>query len=169
MNILPSHFQAPSQLLNILYTIALYQIACYGTRNLIFRLFTHTNLKYNQGKYCWKLKQLFPSLEFQQVHNKATNFMQFLFVNSAVITAKNHHQMMSFCQQHAGQLCLFIYCFTAQVMKIYRTPGPTACSKTKDVRQDVFQRVTHYYVPLFIQGHDHYRGYIPMLNRSYKI
>ena len=28
---------------------------------------------------------------------------------------------------------LFIYCFTAQVLKVCRTPGPTACSKTKMV------------------------------------
>ena len=32
---------------------------------------------------------------------------------------------------------LFIYyCFTAQVLKVCRTPGPTACSKTKMVRLD---------------------------------
>ena len=26
---------------------------------------------------------------------------------------------------------LFIYCFTAQVLEVYRTPGPTACSRTQ--------------------------------------
>jgi len=26
---------------------------------------------------------------------------------------------------------LLIYCFTGQVLKVGRTPGPTACSKTK--------------------------------------
>ena len=29
---------------------------------------------------------------------------------------------------------LFIYCFTAQVLKVCRTPGPTACSRAKMVQ-----------------------------------
>jgi len=31
---------------------------------------------------------------------------------------------------------LFIYCFTAQVLKVCRTPGPTTCSKTKMLHLD---------------------------------
>jgi len=28
-------------------------------------------------------------------------------------------------------ICLFIYCFVAQVLKVCGAPGPTSCSKTK--------------------------------------
>ena len=31
---------------------------------------------------------------------------------------------------------LFVYCFTAQVLKVCRTPGPTACSETKMIHLD---------------------------------
>ena len=31
-------------------------------------------------------------------------------------------------------LFFFIYCFTAQVLKVCRTPGPTDCSRTKMVQ-----------------------------------
>ena len=30
---------------------------------------------------------------------------------------------------------LFIYCFTAQALKVCKTPGPTACSKTKTLHK----------------------------------
>ena len=33
-------------------------------------------------------------------------------------------------------IALYDYCFTAQVLKVCRTPGPTACSKTKMVHLD---------------------------------
>ena len=38
--------------------------------------------------------------------------------------------------RRTGVFFIFIYCFTAQVLKVCRTPGPTACSKTKMVRLD---------------------------------
>ena len=31
---------------------------------------------------------------------------------------------------------IFIYCFTAQVLQVCRSPGPTACSKTKILHLD---------------------------------
>jgi len=36
-----------------------------------------------------------------------------------------------FSQPHSSDINMQIYCFTAQVLKVSRTPGPTVCSKTK--------------------------------------
>jgi len=47
---------------------------------------------------------------------------------------------------------VFIYCFTAQVLKVCRTPGPTAYSKTKMVHLDkVCLNRLHIYLVLHLE------------------
>jgi len=46
--------------------------------------------------------------------------------NNILNSDKNHrHKNFYFFK------ILFVYCFTAQVLKVCRTPGPTTCSRTK--------------------------------------
>jgi len=82
------------------------------------------------------LRNILCILLFHHISDPLTNSMQVIHLIMLLVFQVNEKELLFIIILLFLRTWLYNYCFTAPVLKICRTPGPTACSRTKMVQLD---------------------------------